>query len=153
MFLLALPFRRLRTWRERNYLISLDSYDSRNSFPFRYWCQQERHSSRCIRFRATGHANIPLERSYSVPTCLKLLILNSRNTEPHRLITPNLAIYPQYAPWDSNFRTNSHHLWSGCIQYGIPNTPWCWPPIEIKLKIGGSGQRWATARLKAGKFS
>ena len=26
--------------------------------------------------------------------------------------------------------------------------PWCWPPIEIRLCIWGTGQRWATARLQ-----
>ena len=29
--------------------------------------------------------------------------------------------------------------------------PWCCPPKEIKLTIGGDGQRWATARLEIQK--
>jgi len=28
------------------------------------------------------------------------------------------------------------------------HTPWCWPPMDTRLFIGGYGHRWATARLQ-----
>ena len=43
---------------------------------------------------------------------------------------------------------NYNHDEDNKIMKMIIILPWCWPPNDIKLTIGGSGHRWATARLK-----
>lgn len=48
----------------------------------------------------------------------------------------------------SIFLMYSHHLSLPTRHFGIPKTPWCCPPIDIRFNIGGLGHLCATALLK-----